>query len=104
MEEIPSALGGKLGRLLVQFELKKQNARENERSFLRVTNYSNMGKHSTNLIIEVEIDNVIEQVELPPSFIDFYKKETSKSRVTKTGLAKFITYLIERFDLTRNHD
>jgi hypothetical protein len=58
-----------------------------------------MGKKRAKPIIEIRKDEVtVEQVEIEKSFIDFYKKETGRSRVTKRGLSKFLNHLLELFE------
>jgi hypothetical protein len=37
-------------------------------------------------VVEVEVEN---------KFIEFYKKETGHSHVTKKGLSKFLNHLVE---------
>ena len=48
--------------------------------------------------IKVKVDNdTLEEVELSPSEVNFYKKETRRIRVTDRGLSKFFSNLIKKF-------
>lgn len=51
---------------------------------------------SKKRIVEVREDEVtVVQIEVDKSLIDFYKKETGRSRVTQKGLSDFINHLVE---------
>lgn len=49
-------------------------------------------KHQTINIREDEMTEI--QIEIDKPLIDFYKKETGRSRVTLKGLSDFINHLI----------
>jgi len=55
-------------------------------------------KRLSKKIIELHIDddNVI-QIEIEQPIIDFYKKETGRTRVTEKGLSDFFTNLFRLF-------
>ncbi len=42
-----------------------------------------------------EEDGVVVEIELSTQFLDFYKKETGHSNITKKGVAKFLNNLIK---------
>ena len=51
---------------------------------------------SKQLIIQVrENDGTIIEIEICSNIIDFYKKETGRSKVSTKSLSKFINHLIE---------
>jgi hypothetical protein len=52
-------------------------------------------KKSKKVVIQVRNnDATITEVEVDDKFIEFYKKETSRSKATAKGLAKFLNHLI----------
>lgn len=60
--------------------------------FFISTIYGRMKKKP--ILTQVEDEGVIIEIELPSRFIDFYKKETGHSNITKKGIAKFLNNLI----------
>ena len=50
------------------------------------------------IIAQVEEDGVMVNIELPPLFLEFYKKETGHARVTKKGVTRFLNRLIETYE------
>ena len=51
---------------------------------------------SKKRIIQIREDDVtVIEVEIEKPFIDFYKKETGRSRVTERGLSDFINNMIK---------
>lgn len=52
-------------------------------------------KKPKKFIVQIkENDVTTTEVEVDEKFIEFYKKETSHSKVTSKGLSKFLTHLI----------
>jgi hypothetical protein len=50
------------------------------------------------LVTQVENDDgVIVEIELPTSFLNFYKKETGHSNITKKGVTRFLNNLIKQY-------
>jgi len=63
---------------------------------LLLTNYSSVMKTSKKRIIDVrENEMSVIQIEVDRPLIDFYKKETGRSRVTQKGLSQFVQHLVE---------
>jgi hypothetical protein len=53
-------------------------------------------RKSKKRIVDVREDEVtVIQIEVDRHFIDFYKKETGRSRVSSKGLSQFIQNLVE---------
>lgn len=53
-------------------------------------------KTSKKRVIDVREDDVtVVQIEVEKPLIDFYKKETGRSRVTQKGLSQFIQHLVD---------
>ncbi len=53
-------------------------------------------KKSKNRVVEIREDDVtVVQIEVDKPFVEFYKKETGRSRVTQKGLSQFIQHLID---------
>lgn len=53
-------------------------------------------KNLQKLVVQVrEDDRTVIEIEVESAFIEFYKKETGHSHVTKKGLSKFLNRLIE---------
>jgi len=53
-------------------------------------------KTSKKRIIDVrENEMTVVQIEVDKPLIDFYKKETGRSRVTQKGLSQFVQHLVE---------
>jgi len=51
---------------------------------------------SKKRIVDVREDEVtVIQIEVDKPLIDFYKKETGRSRVTQKGLSQFINHLVD---------
>ena len=51
---------------------------------------------SKKRIVDVREDEVtVVQIEVDKPLIDFYKKETGRSRVTQQGLSAFINHLVD---------
>jgi hypothetical protein len=44
---------------------------------------------------QIDDDGVSVEIELTASFLEFYKKETGHSTVTKKGVTKFLNHLIK---------
>lgn len=44
--------------------------------------------------VEVDDEGVKVEIELFPAFLDFYKKETGHSHITKKGLTRFLNNMI----------
>jgi len=51
------------------------------------------------ILIEIKRGNEIEILELDKKSIDFYKKETGHSKVTKRGINRFIMNLLNYYGL-----
>ena len=49
------------------------------------------------LITQIEEDGVVVEIELSTQFLEFYKKETGHSNVTKKGVSKFLNRLIQSY-------
>lgn len=47
------------------------------------------------IVAKVEEEGVVVAIELPPSFLEFYRKETGHSNITEKGVTKFLNHLIE---------
>jgi hypothetical protein len=48
------------------------------------------------VIVKVrENETSVVEVEVDDHFIEFYKKETGRSKVTQKGLSKFLNHLVE---------
>ena len=47
------------------------------------------------IVAQIEEEGVVIAIELSPSFLDFYRKETGHSNITKKRVAKFLNHLIE---------
>ena len=52
-------------------------------------------KKSIITTTEIEEDGNIIEIELTQQFIEFYKKETCHSSITKKGITRFLNKLIE---------
>lgn len=55
-----------------------------------------MIKKST-IVTQIEEDGVIVELELSSQFLEFYKKETGHSTVTKKGITSFLNRLIKAY-------
>jgi hypothetical protein len=57
-------------------------------------------RKAKNKIVDVtEDDATTIQIEIDQSFIDFYKKETGRSRVTQKGLSDFCSNLVKIYQI-----
>jgi hypothetical protein len=54
-------------------------------------------KKPAKKVVEIKNEESVEQIELEDSFIRFYMKETGRKHVTKKGITKFLTHLLENF-------
>jgi hypothetical protein len=53
-------------------------------------------KTSKKRVVEIREDDVtVVEIEVEKPLIDFYKKETGRSRVTQKGLSAFINHLVD---------
>ena len=53
-------------------------------------------RKSKKRVVEVREDDVtVVQIEIDKPFIEFYKKETGRSRVSQKGLSHFIQHLVD---------
>jgi hypothetical protein len=50
-----------------------------------------------SMTIQIEEDGIVDDIELSNAFLEFYKKETGHSRITRKGVASFLKNLTKQF-------
>lgn len=56
----------------------------------------------SSITAEITVDGELLTIELPISFLEFYKKETGHSNITKKGVTRFLNRLIELYQCRFN--
>jgi hypothetical protein len=74
--------------------IKNKKPVENGLDFC-TNSYYYMSKLKRVIIQVREYDGTVVEVEIDNNFINFYKKETGRSKISAKSLSKFINHLVE---------